>query len=99
MQCPYRNFQDCLLEKCPACVFEEIKDSITRGRKPDWLSYEAAEQKGMIWKETHTSLNEVMYEWTYEQVMQANAVLDMFQSNDIATQALDLQELENSTRK
>ena len=37
-----------------------------------------------IWKETHTSLNEVMYEWTYEQVMQANAVLDMFQSNDIA---------------
>lgn len=52
-----------------------------------------------IWKETHTSLNEVMYEWTYEQVMQANAFLDMFQSNDIATQALDLQELENSTRK
>lgn len=55
MQCPYRNFQDCLLEKCPACVFEEIKSSTTRGRKPDWLSYEAAEQKGMIWKETHTS--------------------------------------------
>ena len=55
MQCPYRNFQECLLEKCPACIFEEIKSSITRGRKPDWLSYEAAEQKGMIWQETHTS--------------------------------------------
>ena len=55
MQCPYRNFQDCLLEKCPACIFEEVKNSITRGRKPDWLSYEAAEQKGMIWQETHIS--------------------------------------------
>ena len=52
-----------------------------------------------IWKETNTSLHEVMYEWTYTEVMQANAILDMYQSNDIATQALDLQEFENSTRK
>jgi len=42
-----------------------------------------------VWKRTGTPLNEIFYEWTYEQVMKANAVLDMYDAMDIAMNQIE----------
>lgn len=41
-----------------------------------------------IWKETNTPLKDIMEHWTYEEVMQANAILDMYSDNEMARNAL-----------
>lgn len=52
-----------------------------------------------VWKDTGTSLNEIMYEWSTEQVMQANAVLDMYFTNELAAGEMDMREMEEAARK
>lgn len=52
MKCPYREFQECIVEKCPSCNYEEIKQTIISGRAPYWMSDEEAIKRGNKWKET-----------------------------------------------
>ncbi len=52
-----------------------------------------------IWKETGTSLNEIKEQWTYEDVLNANAILDMYQSLEKATSAFDFIEMEKQKTK
>lgn len=47
MKCPYKNFEDCLIEKCPACTYE--KKEYTKKEVigvPPYLSLEEAEKHG-----------------------------------------------------
>lgn len=30
MKCPYRNFEDCIIEKCPSCNYKEKKNKDCR---------------------------------------------------------------------
>jgi hypothetical protein len=49
-----------------------------------------------VWIDKGVSLDELRYEWSYEDIMKANAVLDMAQAINLA---LDLaSEHENATR-
>ena len=50
MKCPYRNFEDCLVEKCPSCVYEEVKTPIIEGKYPVYMSTEDAIKKGYAWE-------------------------------------------------
>lgn len=51
MKCPYRNFEECLVEKCPSCNYEEIKEEVIEGRPPIYMSTQEALEKGLAWKE------------------------------------------------
>lgn len=55
MKCPYRNFEECLVEKCPSCNYEEVKKGIIAGKFPGYMSTETALEKGMAWRETQIS--------------------------------------------
>lgn len=55
IKCPYRNFEECLVEKCPSCNYEEIKKEVIEGLYPNYMSTEEALEKGMAWKEHQTS--------------------------------------------
>lgn len=55
MKCPYRNFEECLVEKCPSCNYEEIKTQHMVGKWPHWMDLETAIKKGSAWKETRTT--------------------------------------------
>jgi hypothetical protein len=46
-----------------------------------------------IWYEKGTPLNELRYEWTYEDLLKANAILDMYVAIDTARNYFDEQEL------
>lgn len=52
MKCPYREFQDCIIEQCPACNYEEVKYETIDGRYPHWMNLETAIKQGMAWRET-----------------------------------------------
>jgi hypothetical protein len=52
MKCPYREFQDCVVEQCPSCNYEEIKETVISGRAPYWMSDEEAISRGNKWRET-----------------------------------------------
>lgn len=55
MKCPYREFQECIVEKCPACNYEEVKQTVISGMAPHWMSTEEAIRRGNKWKETVTT--------------------------------------------
>lgn len=52
MKCPYREFQDCIVEKCPSCNYEVIEKTMISGRAPYWMSDEEAIKRGNKWRET-----------------------------------------------
>lgn len=55
MKCPYRDFQECIVEQCPSCNYEEVKKTIIAGHAPLWMSADEAIKRGCQWKETKTS--------------------------------------------
>ena len=55
MKCPYRNFEDCIVEKCPSCVYEEVKTQTINGRYPSYMSLERALKEGYAWEDTKIS--------------------------------------------
>lgn len=46
MRCPYREFAPCILEKCPACVYETEKEMVLSGRAPMYMSTKEAVRRG-----------------------------------------------------
>lgn len=52
MKCPYNNFQECIIEQCPACKYETIKNTTIEGRKPNYMDTEEAIKQGYQWEET-----------------------------------------------
>ena len=55
MKCPYREFQECIVEQCPSCNYEEVKTEIVRGMYPTYLSTQKAIEEGYAWKSTKTT--------------------------------------------
>lgn len=55
MKCPYNNFQECIVEQCPSCIYKEVKRTHIVGRKPHYMSTEEAIRQGCQWEETQTS--------------------------------------------
>ena len=55
MKCPYRNFEECLVEKCPSCNYKKNKQEVIEGRYPAYMDTRTAIEKGMAWKETKTT--------------------------------------------
>jgi len=51
MKCPYNNFQECLVEKCPSCNYEVIEYTTLEGIKPYYISSEQAIKDGSLWEE------------------------------------------------
>jgi hypothetical protein len=51
-----------------------------------------------IWYEKGTPLHELLNDWTYEDLLKANAVLDMYGAMDIARNYLDEQDLKSKTK-
>ena len=52
MKCPYRDFQECIVEQCPSCNYETTEETVIKGRAPTWMSYENAIDQGYQWVET-----------------------------------------------
>ena len=46
MKCPYRNFEECIVEQCPSCNYEEVKEEVIRGKYPMYWSREKAIEEG-----------------------------------------------------
>ena len=67
MKCPYKNFEECLVEKCPSCIYETIKKTVVAGRKPHQFCEEYARELGCIWNET-----EITYEFKSCSLLSAN---------------------------
>ena len=55
MKCPYGNFEDCIVEECPSCVYEEVKTQTINGRYPSYMSLERALKEGYAWEDTKIS--------------------------------------------
>lgn len=55
MKCPYRNFEECIIEQCPSCNYKENKKKVTAGRKPSCMSDDEAFKAGCLWEETKTT--------------------------------------------
>lgn len=55
MKCPYRNFEYCVIEKCPACNYEVVETVKVEGRYPHYMSEEDAIERGCAWKTTEIS--------------------------------------------
>lgn len=55
MKCPYRNFEDCIVEKCPSCNYKENKVEVIAGRYPEYMDTETAIKQGRAWKNTKTT--------------------------------------------
>ncbi|MBA4700753.1 MAG: hypothetical protein H2212_15120 [Ruminococcus sp.] len=54
MKCPYMDFKECLIEKCPSCNFEKHEREIISGRYPAYMSTEDAIERGTAWRDTVT---------------------------------------------
>jgi hypothetical protein len=52
-----------------------------------------------VWYETKAPLREIQERWAYEDVMKANAVLDMYSAVETAREAFDKLELEKIERE
>ena len=55
MNCPYKNFEECIVEQCPSCNYETISTSCIDGRYPHYMSIEDAIKNGYAWESTRTS--------------------------------------------
>ena len=55
MKCPYREFQECIVEQCPSCNYIEEKNEVIEGRYPTYMSTETAIREGYAWKSTRTT--------------------------------------------
>ena len=55
MKCPYRDFQECIIEQCPSCNYEEVKETIIVGHAPPWMSTDEAIKRGLEWPAIKTS--------------------------------------------
>ena len=55
MKCPYRDFKDCIIEKCPSCNYEVITTPTIDGEKPYWMSTDEAIEKGCQWYSMKTT--------------------------------------------
>lgn len=55
MNCPYRDFQECIVEKCPSCNYKENKRTVIEGRYPSWMDSDTAIKRGCAWEATKTS--------------------------------------------
>lgn len=54
MKCPYKGFDECIVENCPSCNYKEIKQEVIDGRYPTYISVESAIKEGYAWKSTKT---------------------------------------------
>ncbi|MCC8044197.1 MAG: hypothetical protein LIP12_01700 [Clostridiales bacterium] len=54
MKCPYRNFEECLVEKCPACEYETVETEKLAG-VPPFGDYELGLMRGNCWYEKQTT--------------------------------------------
>ena len=52
MQCPYREFQPCLVENCPSCEYETEEEKKLCGRAPIGMEYQKAIESGYCWYDT-----------------------------------------------
>ena len=34
MRCPYRDFKECLVDRCPSCEYETVVEDVIEGRYP-----------------------------------------------------------------
>ena len=55
MKCPYREFQECVVEQCPSCNYETVETEHIAGRYPNYYSLERALEEGYAWKEKRKS--------------------------------------------
>ena len=55
MKCPYKNFEECIVEQCPSCNYEVVKTPYIEGRYPRYMSSEEAIKQGCAWESTKTS--------------------------------------------
>ena len=92
MKCPYNNFEDCIVEKCPACNYETIKETVIEGRYPHYMSAEMAIERGCAWKSARTKYkfiscrladNCVQPVLRDEQIVNNNIEIDMLMNHSI----------------
>lgn len=50
MKCPYRNFEECIIEKCPSCNYKVIENKVIEGRYPLYMTKEEAVNRGYAWE-------------------------------------------------
>lgn len=55
MKCPYRNFEECLVEKCPSCNYIETKKMVIDRRKPNHNVYEDAYRRSLLMEKVKTT--------------------------------------------
>ena len=48
IKCPYREFTPCILEECPACVYETEKEMVLSGHAPMRMSTKEAIKRGYM---------------------------------------------------
>ena len=54
MKCPYREFQECVVQECPSCNYEIEKYEVTEGKFPTWMPDDEAIKQGYAWKAKKT---------------------------------------------
>lgn len=55
MKCPYKNFNECIVEKCPACNYKENNQKVIEGKYPYDMNEEEAVNQGLAWESTKTT--------------------------------------------
>lgn len=54
MRCPYRDFNQCIVQECPSCNYKEVTHNVIEGRFPGRMSTEEAVNRGYAWETTRT---------------------------------------------
>lgn len=54
MKCPYRDFQECLVQECPSCNYETETETVIEGRAPHYMDTDTAIEKGYQWESKRT---------------------------------------------
>lgn len=55
MKCPYRDFKECIIEQCPSCNYEVIKEDDYEGFVPYGKTMEEAIELSYLYKVTKTT--------------------------------------------
>ncbi len=50
MKCPYRGFEECLLEQCPSCIYKEIKERKIAGTYSVALGVDSGIRNNTAWE-------------------------------------------------
>lgn len=79
MKCPYRNFEECIVQECPSCNYIEIEKEVIEDISPAYMSLEVALREGLALKKirkTYEFISCKLVENSVQPILQKNEIIN-----------------------